>query len=81
MGKKEKIYSKILFNNKNIKFKDVDYLLKKLGFDCRINGDHYIYVATNVDEIINLQPLNNGDAKSYQLKQVRDILIKYRLEV
>jgi hypothetical protein len=31
-------------------------------------------------EIINLQPLKSK-AKAYQVKQVRDLIVKYRLEV
>jgi hypothetical protein len=33
-----------------------------------------------VDEIINLQPLRNK-AKSYQVKQVRNLFLNYRLEI
>jgi hypothetical protein len=31
-----------------------------------------------IEEIINIQP-KNGKAKAYQVKQVREIIIKYRL--
>lgn len=34
----------------------------------------------NVEEIINLQP-KNGLAKPYQVKQVRDLIIKYELSI
>jgi hypothetical protein len=30
-------------------------------------------------EIINLQPRDGGMAKPYQVRQVRDIILKYRL--
>lgn len=30
-------------------------------------------------EIMNLQPLPDGKAKSYQVKQVRSIILKYKL--
>ena len=32
-----------------------------------------------VEEILNLQPLRDGKAKSYQVKQVREVILKYRL--
>ena len=30
-------------------------------------------------EILNLQPLPSGKAKAYQVKQVRNVIINYRL--
>ena len=66
--------------DKNIKFIDLQKLLESLGFQCRIKGDHFIYYKSGVDEIINIQPDGNK-AKSYQVKQVRNIILKYCLEV
>lgn len=66
--------------DKNIKFIDLQKLLESLGFQCRIKGDHFIYYKNGVDEIINIQPDGNK-AKSYQVKQVRNIILKYCLEV
>ena len=34
--------------------------------------------VTGVDEILNLQP-RSGKAKVYQVKQVRAVILKYRL--
>lgn len=31
-----------------------------------------------IDEIINLQPLRDGKAKAYQVRQVRTIILKYK---
>ena len=50
----------------------------QLGFEERIKGSHHIFTKENVNEIINLQPLNNK-AKPYQVKQVRSLLLKYKL--
>ena len=33
-----------------------------------------------VDEIINLHP-RGSQAKAYQVKQVRDIIVKYQIEI
>jgi len=54
-------------------------LLLDLGFNERIKGSHHIFYRNDVIEIINLQPLPDGKAKSYQVKQVRNILVKYKL--
>lgn len=80
MSKFEKIVLKVLSGNtdRNINFIDLCNLLETLGFDNRIKGSHHIYYKSGIDEIINLQPLNNK-AKAYQVKQVRELLIKYKL--
>jgi hypothetical protein len=49
-----------------------------LGFSERIRGSHHIFTKNGVEEIINLQD-KSGNAKPYQVKQVRDIIVKYRL--
>lgn len=64
--------------DKNISFSDLKNLLTALGFSLRIKGDHYIFTKQNVAEIINLQPENNK-AKAYQVKQVRNLIVKYKL--
>lgn len=65
--------------DKNIRFEDLRKLLISFGFDERIKGSHHIFSKTNIVEITNIQPLRDGKAKAYQVKQVRGILIKYRL--
>jgi hypothetical protein len=62
----------------NIAFEDVRHLLKRLGFAERIRGDHYIFSKDGVEEILNLQP-KGAQATPYQVKQVRGIVVKYRL--
>jgi len=54
-------------------------LVSSLGFDERIRGDHHILTHAGVAEILNLQPLRDGMAKAYQVKQVRSIILKYKL--
>ena len=80
MGKYEKLLQKILTgtSDHNIKFSELRQLLKKVGFEERIRGDHYIFTKDNVEEIINIQPLNSK-AKGYQVKQIRNLIVKYRL--
>ena len=53
-------------------------LLIRLGFDERIRGSHHIFTKEGVEEILNLQP-KQAKAKAYQVKQVREMLLKYQL--
>ncbi len=80
MGKIDKILLKILSGSadNNIEFDELLKLLKILNFEMRIKGSHHIFTKQNIDEIINVQP-KNSKAKNYQIKQVREIIIKYNL--
>lgn len=62
----------------DMSFADLQLVLDRLGFQLRTRGDHFIYTMDGVEEIINLQP-RGGKAKPYQVKQVRQIIIKYQL--
>lgn len=66
--------------DRNIKFADLQKILDVLGFQCRVKGDHFIYWKDGVNEIINIQPDGNK-AKPYQVKQIRGLILKYKLEV
>lgn len=61
-----------------IPFADLCLLLRHLGFDERIRGSHHIFVREGVTEILNLQT-KGPNAKPYQVKQVRGVIIKYKL--
>jgi hypothetical protein len=80
MGKAEKTLSLVLrgTSDANIPFKDLCSLLVKLGFSERVRGDHFIYFKEGVGEILNLQPIRST-AKAYQVKQVRTVILKYKL--
>ena len=73
----EKILSGL--SDKNIRFSALRNLLLGMGFDERIKGDHHIFTKSGIAEIINLQPLKDGRAKVYQVKQVRGIILRYML--
>jgi hypothetical protein len=62
----------------NIPFADLRNLLTRLGFGCRVKGDHFIYMKNGVEDIINIQPLGNK-SKAYQVKQVRNVILKYQM--
>lgn len=80
MGKYSKLREKILAGgaDSNIEFAELCKLLGRLSFGVRVRGDHHIFTRDGVAEIINLQP-NDKKVKPYQVKQVRSILVKYRL--
>ena len=82
MDKHEKLYRHILLrrSDANVPFGGLRQLLKRLGFAEHIKGDHHIFTRDGVEEILNLQP--KGDkAKPYQVKQVRDIALRYGLDL
>jgi len=82
MGKLEKLYEHILMrrSDANVPFGTLRTLLERLGFDEHIKGDHHIFTKDGVDEILNLQP-KAGKGKPYQIKQVRDVILKYHLRI
>lgn len=77
----KKIAEKILSgtSDTNIKFTELRKLIISIDFKERIKGDHFIYSKTGIKEIINLQPKKDGNAKPYQVKQVRNLMLKYKL--
>jgi hypothetical protein len=77
----KRILEKVLggLSDKNIRFSELRSLVSSLGFDERIKGDHHIFSKADITEIMNLQPLRDGKAKAYQVKQVRSIILKYKL--
>jgi hypothetical protein len=80
VGKYAKLIAKILSGRKDndIKFSELVALMKSLGFSLRVTGDHHIFCKNNVPEIINIQP-KGAATKPYQVRQVRDLIIKHKL--
>jgi predicted RNA binding protein YcfA (HicA-like mRNA interferase family) len=80
VGQKEKLLLKILSgtSDANIPFDEMCNLMRSLGFQERIRGSHYIYTKDGMEEILNIQS-KGGKAKPYQVKQLRNVLLKYKL--
>ena len=80
MSRYDKLISKILSgaSDSNISFDEICQLLRNLGFEERIRGSHHIFTKNGIEEILNLQP-NGSHAKTYQVKQVRNVMVKYKL--
>lgn len=80
MGKYDKLLQKILSGvaDANIAFDDLCEILTRLGFEIRVRGSHHIFRKVGIEEKINLQK-DGAKAKPYQVRQVRNILVKYKL--
>jgi hypothetical protein len=80
MARSAKTLDRVLrgVSDANIRFDELRRLLKRLGFAERIRGDHHIFTRDGVEEILNLQPCGSL-AKAYQVKQVRNVIVRYRL--
>ena len=80
MAKYDKLLLRILqgTSDANIRFDDLCSLLRHLGFEERIRGSHHIFTKEGVEEILNLQP-KGAKAKAYQVKQVRGVILRYKL--
>ena len=81
MGKLDKLLIRLLsgVSDNNFNFNDLKFILLNLGFDERTTGgSHLIYTKKIISEIINIQP-KGSKAKPYQVKQVRNLIVKYKL--
>ena len=81
MGNYKRLIQQILSGkaDANIAFSDLCNLLLRCGFEMRASGRHHIFRKAGVEEKINLQKDGNK-AKPYQVKQVRYMILKYKLE-
>jgi predicted RNA binding protein YcfA (HicA-like mRNA interferase family) len=82
VGRHRRVFEAIVSgrSDANIGFDDLRGLLSHLGFDERTRGSHHVFVKTGVEAQINLQR-DGAKAKRYQVRQVRDVLVAYGLEV
>ncbi len=80
MSRYEKTLKRVLSGagDAEVSFSDLCSLLVKLSFQKRIKGSHHIFYRQDVEEILNLQP-RGSKAKPYQVRQVREVILKYRL--
>ncbi len=80
MASRDRLLARILrgTSDATIPFGEFRTLLRDLGFDERIKGSHHIFTMRGIPEILNLQP-KKGKAKVYQVRQVRNVILKYRL--
>ena len=66
--------------DQTFRFDELCGLLNRLGFvDRQGGGSHRILSREGVAEILNLQPRLDGTAKPYQIRQVREVILRYQL--
>ena len=83
MSKAAKLLQKVLLarSDANLAFEDLCFLLERTGFSRRPGrGSHAIFAREGIPEIVNVQPLGSK-AKPYQVKQVRELIVRYKLEI
>ena len=80
MSRHERLVRTILRgrSDANVRFDELRALMGYLGFEERVRGSHHLFSKEGVLEIVNLQA-QGGQAKPYQVRQVRRLIIKYRL--
>lgn len=80
MAARKKLLDQILRGTADAKvpFHRLCSLLRNLGFEERTKGSHHIFTMEGIPEILNLQP-KGSKAKAYQVRQVRGVILKYRL--
>ncbi len=80
MGKWDKLVERVLrgTSDASIPFDDLCGLLERLGFEKRTRGSHNVFRREGIMEMPNLQRSGNH-AKVYQVRQVRDVILRYKL--
>ena len=80
MSRFEKLLLRLLrgSTDANFAFDDLRHILLRLGFEERIKGSHHVFRKTGVEHKVVLQP-EGKDAKPYQVRQVRNVIVEYGL--
>ena len=80
MTQREKLLERLLrgASDADIPFDELRRILLSLGFQERIRSSHHVFAKDGVEEILNIQP-KGSKAKPYQVKQVRNVILKYKL--
>lgn len=79
--KKQKLFKKLLFGTKNIRFSELIECAESFGFKlARISGSHHIYMHPDVPKLVNLQDVK-GKARPYQIKQLLELIERYNLRM
>jgi predicted RNA binding protein YcfA (HicA-like mRNA interferase family) len=81
VSKYQKVLDQVLSgrSDANIRFDDLRLLLTECGFVERTRGSHHVFAKSGIEAQINLQR-DGADAKPYQVKQVRAVILRYNLQ-
>ena len=81
MASDKKTLDAVLNGRGAIPFRDLQHLLRALGFShMRTTGSHHIYAHPAVPWLLNIQPIGK-DAKRYQIRQLADIIHDFGLRL
>ena len=83
MTRKQKLYQRLINNQKNVNFNDLIAVVEAFGFALdRIKGSHRVYKHHDVtSEFLVLLLDKNGQAKPYQIKQFLRLVEAYNLSM
>lgn len=78
---RRKLLKKIIDGSKNIRFADMDNLVRGFGFKLSsTEGSHHIFSRPDIPELVDLQNVK-GQAKPYQMRQFLKLVEKRNLEL
>lgn len=82
MERHQKLLEKVLDGRADaaIRFDELCFLLKRLGFEVRIRGSHFLFRKAGISEKINIQR-DGAQAKPYQVRQVRATILAHSLHL
>lgn len=81
MGKKQKLYRRLVNSQKNVRFHEFVTIIMAFGFSFnRITGSHHIYDHPDVPQSVSIQP-DESQAKPYQIRQFLRLIEKYNLKL
>jgi hypothetical protein len=82
MARRDKLLDRILTgtSDRNIPFLGLRNLLLRMGFHERVQGRHHMFERPGIEGMINLQR-EGHQAKGYQVRQVRKVILKHRLRM
>lgn len=67
-------------SRQTVRFDALCALLLRLGFiERRPTGSHRVFRRPGIREIVVIQPRRDGTAKPYQVRQLRNLILKYDL--
>jgi predicted RNA binding protein YcfA (HicA-like mRNA interferase family) len=79
--RREQLLEQVLQGRGSIGFQEFELLIEALGFSlARQRGSHHTYIHPKLDRPFPIQP-EGKDAKRYQVRQLRDMIRKYRLRL
>ena len=80
MARHDKTRRKIMEpgRSSNVGFDELRTFLAQLGFAERVRGSHHVFHREGVEELITLQR-SGAQAKPYQVRQVREGVLRYDL--